>query len=53
VRPIEELGKDMEKNAYCVALSPDDSLLAAGVGPTVNIWDIKALISTGTGAAGK
>ncbi len=51
VRPIQELGKDMVNNAYCVALSPDDSLLAAGVGPTVRIWDIKSLLPTG--AAGK
>ena len=44
VGKVEDLSKEMEKNVYCVAFSPDDALLAACVGPTVRIWDIKALL---------
>jgi WD40 repeat protein len=51
-KPIREL-KEPETNVYCVAFSPDDTLLAAGVGPTVRIWDIKALLAANTGAGGK
>src|SRR5262249_41874683 len=53
LKPIRELSKEFENNVYCVALSPDDTLLAAGVGPTVRIWDIKALLSADAGAAEK
>jgi WD40 repeat protein len=45
VKPIRELSKEIENDVYCVALSPDNTLLAAGVGPTVRIWDIKTLLS--------
>jgi WD40 repeat protein len=51
-KPIQEM-KEPETNVYCVAFSPDDTLLAAGVGPTVKIWDVKALLSANTGAAEK
>jgi WD40 repeat protein len=53
LKPIRELLKEFENDVYCVALSPDDTLLAAGVGPTVRIWDIKLLLSTNAGAAEK
>jgi WD40 repeat protein len=46
VKPLGELGKELAGNVYCVAISPDDTLLAAGVGRTVRIWDIKALLNT-------
>jgi WD40 repeat protein len=49
VRPIADLLKEIENDVYSVALSPDDTLLAAGVGPTVRIWDIRALLSMNTG----
>jgi WD40 repeat protein len=45
LKPIRELSKEVENDVNCVALSPDDTLLAAGVGPTVRIWDIKTLLS--------
>lgn len=48
VEPIENLLKSMEKDVHCVALSPDDSLLAAGVGPTVRIWNLKLMLATNT-----
>jgi hypothetical protein len=44
LKPIRELSKEFENDVYCVALSPDDTLLAAGVGRTVRIWDIKMLL---------
>jgi WD40 repeat protein len=53
VKPIGDLAKETADEVYCVALAPDDTLLAAGVGPTVRIWDIKTLLSTKTGAAEK
>jgi WD40 repeat protein len=53
VKPIRELLKEIENDVYCVAFSPDNTLLAAGVGPTVRVWDIKTLLSKKTGAAEK
>jgi len=50
---VENLSKEMENNVYCVAISPDDSLLAAGVGPTVRIWDLRMLLATNTGVPEK
>jgi WD40 repeat protein len=53
LKPIRELLKEIENDVYCVALSPDDTLLAAVVGPTVRIWDIKALLSADAGVTEK
>jgi WD40 repeat protein len=53
VKAIADLLKEIENDVYCVALSPDDTLLAAGVGPTVRVWDIKALMWMNTGTAEK
>jgi WD40 repeat protein len=53
VRPIADLLKEIENDVYCLALSPDDALLAVNVGPTVRIWDIKALLSADAGAVEK
>ena len=53
VKPIGDLLKEIENDVYCLALSPDDAMLAANVGPTLRIWDIKALLSVDPGEAKK
>ena len=50
---VKNLSKEIENDVYCVDLSPDDSLLAAGVGPTVRIWDIKMRLLANPGTADK
>ncbi|QDU23208.1 WD40 repeat domain-containing protein [Urbifossiella limnaea] len=50
VRPIGELSKGTAGYVYCVALSPDDAVLAAGVGPTVRLWDLKTLLPANAAA---
>jgi len=51
VKPFRDL--EFPDEVYCVVLSPDDTLVAAGVGRTVRVWDIKALLSAGAAPAEK
>lgn len=48
---LRQASKEFNDAVYCVTLSPDNTLLAAGVGPTVRIWDIKAHLSAAAAVA--
>jgi WD40 repeat protein len=50
VRPIGELSKGTAGYVYCVAISPDAAVLAAGVGPTVRLWNLKTLLPANAAA---